>query len=225
VPASTLKELGERLVELSQTEAQTEAIKTFSEGLAKTAHRIAVFNAPGALVRRPIRPEETQALSFDGPDDNFVLLQGDVVSTESAFYLGERLTGRPKYVVLNSSCDLVPDRRECSALLRVKEIRRSERDVGSKLNLLLRFKRTHSMYLPPLTVDSDDVVCNGVEFDGICQIRSSDLLLANRIASLSLVGWRIFASFAQMVIARSNPREGNMRSAIENQPEHILRPE
>jgi hypothetical protein len=126
-------------------------------------------------------------------------------------------------VVLNSSCDLVPDRRECSALLRVREIRRSECDVAAKLNLLLRFKRTHAMYLPPLTVDSDDVVCNGVEFDGICQIRSRDLLLANRIASLSLVGWRIFASFAQMVIARSNPREGNMRSAIENQPEPVLR--
>jgi hypothetical protein len=215
----TLKELGERLLQLSKSDAQIEAIKAFSEGLAKTTERIAVFNATGALVRRPIRPEEARALGFDEPDDGFVLLQGDVVSTESAFHLGERVTGNPKYVVLNSSCDLVPGRRQFSALLRVKEIRRSEQDVRAKLNLLLRFKRTHSMYLPPLTVDGDDVVSNAVEFDGICQIRSSDLLLARRIASLSLVGWRIFASFSQMVIARSNPREGEMRSAIENQPE------
>jgi hypothetical protein len=75
------------------------------------------------------------------------------------------------------------------------------------------------MYLPPLTVDSDDVVGNVVQFDGICQIRSSDLLLARRIASLSLVGWRIFASFSRAVIARATPRESKMRFAIENQPE------
>ncbi len=229
MPACTLTELGEQLVQLSQSHAQIEAIKRFSESLAKTILRIAVFNAPGALVRTPIRPQEAQALGFDEPDDDFALLQGDVVSTESAFYLGERVTGSPKYIVLNSSCDLVPNRRQCSALLRVKEIHQSEKDVGAKLNLLLRFKGTHSMYLPALTVDSGDVVCNGVEFDGICQIRSGDLLLAKRIASLSLVGWRIFGSFSQMVIARSNPREGKMRSAIDNlpgtpEPERLSRP-
>ncbi|MGO9011510.1 MAG: hypothetical protein ACLQPN_15525 [Bryobacteraceae bacterium] len=204
---------------MSQSDAQIEAIKTFSEGLAKTNQRIAVFNAPGALVRRPIRPEETQALGFDRQDDDFVLLQGDIVSTESAFYLGERVTGSPKYVVLNSSCDLAPGRRQCAVLLRVKEVRKSEPDFGPKLNWLLRFKGSHSMYLPVLTVDNDDVLCNGVEFDGICQIRSSDLLLAKRIASLSLVGWRIFAAFSQMVMARANPREIAMRSAVEKQPE------
>jgi hypothetical protein len=41
---------------------------------------------------------------------------------------------------------------------------------------------------------------------------------AIRLASRRSLEW-IFASFSQMVIARSNPREGNMRSAIENQPE------
>ena len=170
-------------------------------------------------MRTPILPEEAQALGFDGPDDHFALLQGDVVSTESAYYLGERVTGSPKFIVLNASCDLVPGRRQCSALLRVKEVRKSEQDAGAKLNLLLRFKGSHSMYVPPLSVDSGDVVCNAVEFDGICQIQSGDLLLTKRIASLSFVGWRIFASFSQMVIARSNAREGKMRSAIENQPE------
>ena len=101
MPASTLKELAEQLLLLSKSDAQIEAIKTFSESLSKTARRIAVFNVPGALLRTPILPEEAQALGFDGPDDRFALLQGDVVSTESAYYLGERVTGSPKYVVLN----------------------------------------------------------------------------------------------------------------------------
>ena len=219
MPASTLNELEEELARASQSDAAIEAIENFSAGLSHTRQRIDIFNATGALIRSPIRPEETQALGFNNPEDNFVLLQGDIVSTDSAFYLGERVTGSPKYAVLSSSCDLVPERRKCAALLRVTEIRRSEPDVGSKLNLLLKFKRRDSMYLPPLTVDKDDVVCNVVQFDGICQIRSTELLLAKRIASLSLVGWRIFAAFSRMVIARANPRESKMRTAIEKQPE------
>ncbi len=204
---------------MSHGNAAIEAIETFSAGLQNTARRIEVFNAEGALLRRPIRPEEAMALGFTQPQDNFALLQGDVVSTEAAFYLGVRVTGSPKYAVLSSSCDIVPGRRECAALLRVTEIRKSEPNVGAMLNLLLKFKRRDSMYLPPLSQDGSDVVCNVVQFDGICQIRSGDLLLAKRIASLSLVGWHIFSSFAQTVIGRANPRESEMRSAIEKQPQ------
>ncbi len=127
-----------------------------------------VFNAENALLRRPIRPEETKALGFNQPEDDFALLQGDVVSTESAFYLGERITGSPKYTVLSSSCDIAPGRRQCAALLRVTEIRKSEQDVGAKLNLLLKFRRRDSMYLPALSQDGGEVVCNVVQFDGIC---------------------------------------------------------
>jgi hypothetical protein len=71
------------------------------------------------------------------------------------------------------------------------------------------------MYIPPLPDDHTDVIANVMLFDGICQIRSEDLLLANRIASLSLAGWRIFASFARGVLMRANPREVAMRTAIE----------
>lgn len=166
-------------------------------------------------MRPPITPEETQALGFNEPDDNFTLLQGGVVTTEAAFYLGERVTGHPKYVVLSSSCDLVPNRRKCAALLRALEIRESEKDAAAKLNLLLKFLRTDSMYLPVLPSDDSDILCNVIQFDGMCQIRSSDLLLSTRIASLSLVGWRMFASFSRTVLARANPRETEMRVAIE----------
>jgi hypothetical protein len=44
------------------------------------------------------------------------------------------------------------------------------------------------MYLPALPSDGEPVALNVVQFDGVCQIRSGDLLLARRIASLSLVG-------------------------------------
>jgi hypothetical protein len=99
--------------------------------------------------------------------------------------------------------------------LRIREVRKQEENAKEKLSLLLRFKRTESMYLPVLPCDRDDVLCNVIDFDGICQISSCDLVLANRIASLSVVGWRIFASFSRTVIARANPRECEMRLALE----------
>jgi hypothetical protein len=117
--------------------------------------------------------------------------------------------------VLSSSCDLVPDRRQYAALLRIKEIREEEPESRTKLSYLLKFTGTESMYLPALPSDAPDVLCNAIKFDGICQIRNADMALSNRIASLSLVGWRIFASFSRMVIARANPRESQMRSALE----------
>lgn len=215
---STLAELEAKLRGLSHSEEAINAIQEFSGGLKDTAARLAVFNADRVMLRPPIRPEEAQALGFDRPDDAFALLQGDVVSTESAFYLGERVTGNPKYIVLSSSCDLVPDRRHCAALLRIVGVRASERAAKAKLSLLLKFSKRDSMYLPAMPSDAPDVVGNVILFDGICQIRSADLLLANRIASLSLPGWRVFASFSRTVIVRANPRETEMREAIEHQP-------
>lgn len=212
----TLKELEKQIGSLSHSEAALDAIKQFSDGLRDSTERIGIFNADGAIVRSPISSDETRVLGFDRPDDDFRLLQGDIVGTESAYFLGERVTNSPKYAVLSSSCDLVPNRRSYAALLRIREIRRQDPEARAKMSLLLRFKRSDCMYLPALPIDHEDVLCNVIEFDGICQIQSCNLILANRIASLSLVGWRIFASFARVVIARATPRECQMRTAIEH---------
>jgi len=213
-----LAELEQELSGLSHTEDPLKKIQQFSEQLKNSAARIRVFNADGAFVRPPISSEETQALGFDQPDDTFTLLQGDIVSTESAYFLGERVTGCPKYLALNSSCDLVPERRQYASLLRVVEVRKDDAALKTKFDLLLRFKRRESMYLPALPSDGEWVALNVVQFDGVCQIRSGDLLLARRIASLSLVGWRIFACFTRVVMARANEREVHMRRAIERPP-------
>jgi hypothetical protein len=213
-PLTALRGLEEKLRD-SHSRVALDAIQEFSEQLKSTAERLNVFNADRAIVREPILSDETRALGFDQPEDDFTFLQGDVVATESAYFLGERISGFPKYVLLSSSCDLVPTRREVASLLRVSEIRRSDPEAKATLSLLLRFKRSSSMYLPALPVDDAGVICNAINFDGICQIRSSDLALANRLASLSLVGWRIFAAFSRVVVARANPRETEMRSSLE----------
>ena len=212
-----LAELESSLSSLSHSEDAIHAVQEFCKKLDGTQARIALWNAINASVQPPIEPGTVTALGFNTPDDAFVLLQGDVVRTESAFFLGERITGHPKYAVLNSSCDLVPGRTSYSSLLRILEIRRS--DPGAKANLgqLLKFTRRDSMYLPPLPDDHEEVIGNVIQFEGTYQIQTANLLLANRIASLSLVGWRIFASFARIVIARASEREVEIRSAVEKQ--------
>jgi hypothetical protein len=211
-----LIQLERELRSLSHSEDGIRAVQKFSDALNGTNERLALFNASNALVRRPIDPVDTATLGFDTEEDKFSLLQGDIVTTEAAYFLGERIIGSPKYAVLNSSCDLVPNRNKFSVLLRISEIKRSEPSAKDKLGTLLKFTRRDSMYLPVLPSDRAEVIANVIQFDGVCQIRTEDLLLANRIASLSLVGWRIFGSLTRVVFARANPREEQFREAIEN---------
>lgn len=211
-----LQDLEKILSDLSHSEEALQKIKDFSESLANSQARIELFNEPDALVRAPILRADTFELGFNRDEDDFYVLQGDIITTEAAYFLGERVSDHPKYMVLNSSCDLVPERRRYAALLRLHPIRRDEADAKNKLNLLLKFKKSDAMYLPPFDEDDENVLCNAVQFDGICQMRSSDLQLARRIASLSLVGWRMFACFSRMVVARANEREAQMRTALED---------
>jgi hypothetical protein len=213
--ASSLGELEQQLRSISHSEEAINAVQVFSDSLSGTKARLEVWNAVNAIVRKPIEYEETAALGFDTCDDQFSILQGDIVQTEAAYFYGERIAGVAKFAVLNSSCDLVPGRTSHASLLRILPIRKDEERAKEKLGTLLKFSRRDSMYLPVLQDDSEDIVGNAISFDGICQIRSSDLSLGNRVASLSVVGWRIFASFTRTVMARANPREVELRMAVE----------
>ena len=212
---SSLGELEQQLRSTSHSEEAIQAVQAFSNGLAGTKTRLEVWNAVNAIVRKPIEYGETSALGFDTPDDQCSILQGDIVRTEAAYFYGERIAGMVKFAVLNSSCDLVPGRMAHASLLRILPIKRDEERAKEKLGTLLKFSRRDSMYLPALADDAEDVVGNAISFEGICQIRSSDLFLAGRVASLSVVGWRIFASFTRTVMARANPREVELRTAVE----------
>jgi hypothetical protein len=213
--ALTLGELEQQLRSVSHSEEAILAVQVFSNGLSGTKGRLAVWNAANAIVRKPIEYSETAALGFDTPDDQFAMLQGDIVQSEAAYFYGERIAGMPKFAVLNSSCDLVPGRTAHASLLRILSIRRDEERAREKLGTLLTFSRRDSMYLPVLPDDPEEVIGNVISFEGICQIRSADLFLGRRVASLSVVGWRIFASFTRTVMARANPREVELRMAAE----------
>lgn len=210
----TLEELEAQLKELSHDDHPLRIIQQFTEKLRKTAHRQEVFNAKNALVREPIVYQDALERGLIGVDeDPFTLLQGDIISTDTAYLCGERLEGM-NFAIASSTCDLVPKRRKYAALLRLEPIKSNNSNVKSLLSNLLKFTSTKQMYLPPLPSDSDEVIANAIIFDGIVQVSLEDLLLATRYASLSLVGWRIFGSLVRTIMVRAGESEVKMRTGL-----------
>ncbi len=196
------------------TITQLRLSKTLPRTLAKQTSGARLFNEKGAIVRDPIIYQDVLHRGLIAPDeDPFILLQGDIVSTETAYFLGERITGM-KFAVATSTCDLIPNRRQYATLLRVQPIKKDDPNVKQLLGELLKFTSTQRMYLPPLPNDPSDIIGNALVFDGIVQVRLDDLLMATRLASLSLVGWRIFGSLVRTIMTRAGDTEVRMRSSV-----------
>ncbi|MBV9389621.1 MAG: hypothetical protein JOZ78_24630 [Chroococcidiopsidaceae cyanobacterium CP_BM_ER_R8_30] len=208
-----LAALEAQLQALSHSDQALKLIQLFATNLGKTKQRQRVFNAKGALVREPIIYQDVLAQGLiEADEDPFLLLQGDIVATDAAYFMGERLTGT-KFAVVTSTCDLVPKRRQYATLLSVQTINSNDPRTPQLLGELLKFSSTQRMYLPPLPDDPSEVIGNALVFDGIVQVRIEDLLIATRHASLSLVGWRIFGSLVRTLMVRAGASEVKMRSS------------
>ncbi|WP_238360650.1 hypothetical protein [Iningainema tapete] len=209
-----LAELEAQLQTLSHDDNALKIIQNFALKLGKTNQRQRVFNEKGAIVGEPIIYQDMLLRGLIAPEeDPFILLQGDIISTDTAYFLGERITGM-KFAVATSTCDLIPKRRQYATLLRVQPIKKDDPNAKQVLGELLKFSSTQRMYLPPLPNDLPDVIGNALVFDGIVQVRLEDLLMATRFASLSLVGWRIFGSLVRTIMARAGESEVRMRKSV-----------
>jgi len=211
-----LADLEYDLRDLSHSSEAINIIRNFAENLGKTKHRQRILNKKGALVRSPINYQDALNQGIiDAEEDEFSLLQGDIISTEAAYLMGERLTGsQNKFAIASSTCDLVVGRRQYAALLCVKSVSKETPKYKEILGNLLKFNSTKKMYLPPLSVDTEEVLFNVIDFDGLVQIELEHLLLATRHASLSLVGWRVFGSLIRNIMVRSTEGEEKIRKSL-----------
>lgn len=202
------------LKDLSHDDRAMQLIRGFAENLGKTKYRQKVFNATGALIRSPLEYEAALAQGIiDTNEDRFQLLQGDIIVTESGYLVGERLNTM-KFVVASATCDLVSGRRQYAALLRIQPITVDDPQAANLLGQLLKFQSVQRLYLPPLPQDSPNTLGNAVLFDGIVQIELDKLLLATRLGSMSLVGWRIFGAMIRSLLARTGEGEIHLRNNI-----------
>lgn len=223
-----LSDLEVELRPLSHGMDALNVIQKFSKGLGKLKDRVEVFNSYGALVTRPIDyPEAVSHGAIPETEDRFWLLQGDIITTNAAFSFGERVTAPQKYVVVNSTCDLVPGRKRKNVLLfEIQAVKKPQtgEDVNafqSRMDALLQFKNRNYMYLPPMADDPDDVAFNVISFDDPAMVKLDAVILADRVASMSLVGWRLFASLLRVNMAREAEAEAVMREVL---APHLLNP-
>lgn len=157
------------------------------------------------------------------PISEFSVLQGDIIATRDAWVLGSRQWDEQSYLIANSTCDLVPGRRDTVMLL-VLEPRRqrdyaSPEAYSSEVNNLVVFKSTKYFYLPPLPDDAEDVLFNLVHFDRFAQAASADVIPATRRASLSLIGWRLFGAVHRFIQSREGQGEAEVRKAASAAPD------
>ena len=212
-----LVDLEQQLRNLSHTAQALELIRDFAMRLGKTKDRQMVFGAEGALIRPPIEYLDVLEKNLIGEtEDPFTLLQGDIVSTDTAYFMGERLS-QGKFAIASSTCDLVAGRRQYASLLRLQPISANNPHAKQLISEMLKFKSTQRMYLPPLPNDRPDTIGNAIIFDGVIQVRLEDLLLSTRHASLSLVGWRIFGSLVRFIMVRAGDSEIAIRQGLQNQ--------
>lgn len=212
-----LAELEQQLKVLSHDSQAMQIIQEFANKLGKTKHKQKVFGREGALVCYPIEYQElvNQGVISEKAD-HFTLLQGDIISSDAAYFLGKRMRGHQKFAIATSTCDLVPQRRQYASLLKIQPITNQNPNAKQLLGEMLTFKSMKRMYLPPLPNDADNVLGNAVIFDGIVQIRLEDLLVSTRNASLTLVGWRIFGSLVRSILVRTGEEEIAIREAIKS---------
>ena len=107
-------DLESRLAVLSHTDEAARVIESaVAQRFRKTAQRQVAFAQPNTICVVPISFADAVTSGAIGADeDEFTMLQGDIVSTEAAYLMGERIVGKPMFAVLNATCDLVPGRRE-----------------------------------------------------------------------------------------------------------------
>lgn len=117
----------------------------------------------------------------------------------------------------SSTCDLVPGRRESALLLPVEprglNDYESLQKLESDLSNLVTFRSTRYFYLPALPDDKPDVLFNVARLDPLAQCANDALVLAERRASMTLIGWRVFGAVLRSIQVREADGEAELRTA------------
>lgn len=208
--SAELSRLEEQLAPLSHGTQALELLRKFLKGLGKVAAR------QRFLAEHMLRPQITYEDVRSRLDvEPFHVLQGDVIRTDAAYILGTRHVGNPSYVVATSTCDLVPGRREGALLLPIEPRRpadyETQRELESHLSNLIVFRSTQYFYLPRLPNDDPDVLFNLVRVDPFAQCTNEALPLAERRASMTVIGWRVFGAVLRSIQVREAKGEADIR--------------
>ena len=86
--------------------------------------------------------------------------------------------------------------------------------LHDELANLVAFKSNHYFYLPPLPDDDEDVLYNVAHLDPLALCANEDVPIAERRASMTLIGWRIFGAFLRNMQVREAKEEVAIRRCL-----------
>ncbi|GGL77370.1 hypothetical protein GCM10010840_14150 [Deinococcus aerolatus] len=218
--ADKIAKLSDELREESHSTKAIDILKSFAEQQKNTAGVDKILGQFENILQPPVEFEVMLANRLCLESDEFDFLQGDIIRTESAYYIGERVVNSPTFIIGTSACDLVKDRRECITLFRVEPILAPRNDDEEKIIKQLlsnnfKFKSTTSMILPKFPYQDEDVIYNIIELSRPHSITSQNLRLAHRVYSLTSLGWRIFGAVYRFITSRQDPRDEIFRNNLE----------
>lgn len=146
----------------------------------------------------------------------FKILQGDIVRStmvklpdpvhefneHQAYY----------YIVIHPSCSIQPKRHRWVLTSRLIEVLGSDGNSKGLLKDALTFKSSKFFYCPSLPDQSDKCIGNLACFEEVSYIENSVLQVADRVASLSDVGWHMFNAFLVHSFTRPSSDDKKIRA-------------
>ncbi|GAC1406194.1 MAG: hypothetical protein NVSMB52_19770 [Chloroflexota bacterium] len=208
--SSEIEHLEKKLTPLSHGNEALQLIQEFLKSLGKVTARQRFL--ADKIFCPPITSENVRG-TLD--IEEFHMLQGDIIRSDAAYILGTRQVDDPSYVVASSTCDLVPGRRESALLLPIEPRRmtdfESEQKLKDAISNLVTFRSTRYIYLSALPDDEIDVLVNVAYLDPLAQCANDSLMMAERRASMRLIGWRMFGSLLRNIQVREAEDEATIR--------------
>ncbi len=215
--------LCEKLEDHSHPTKGIEILKNFAKEQGTSKNISAVIGVFENIFSYPIEFEQALARGIVTEKDEFKYLQGDIISSNAAYYLGSRVDNSPLFAIATPTCDLSEGRRECIILYSVKEIQTPFSDEDKQLlNSGLKFKSTQFIIVPRLPHQKDSVGYNLIDISRPHTIASKDLFNSHRMYSMTLLGWRLLGSVISFITNRAANGESALRNQINEEPKDNL---
>ena len=145
-------------------------------------------------------PKPLTTADVKGKIDEFFVLQGDIIKTKAAITNKPLFNYTPTeysyYVIVPSSCSVQPNKYRQVLLARLYPIEdANDSKIKTAFLQSINLEVNKSFYFPPIDGENLGELGFLAIFEEISYIDNELLQSANRVASLSLIGWHFLNAF------------------------------
>lgn len=155
-----------------------------------------------------------------GKVKEFSVLQGDIIKTKAAITSNPLFDFDPLeysyYLIAPSSCSVQPNRYKQVLLARLSPIESVDGEMRNVFLQSIRLKNGKAFYLPPINGEELGEFGFVAFFEEISYIENGLLQSAQRLASLSMIGWHLLNAFLVNHFTRPSSDDFKLRQSKHN---------